>query len=156
MCQLPTWVQYLTAFGTPIIALMVAAIAFAQWRTAHQRVVLDLFERRMTIIDGLLRIVAEVRQAGKVRNEDSDRFNWATKGAEFLFRPKVTEYLDRIHGVLVQLHPIDVQLEGAKGPKWDELSEKREALRKELWDFSSTFRKLVGPYVQMHQKLLWF
>ena len=42
MSQLPIWMQYLTAISTPIIALMVAAIAFAQWRTAHQRMILDL------------------------------------------------------------------------------------------------------------------
>jgi hypothetical protein len=36
MSQLPIYVQYLTAISTPIIALMVAMIAFAR-RTAHQR-----------------------------------------------------------------------------------------------------------------------
>jgi hypothetical protein len=155
MCQLPTWVQYLTAFGTPIIALMVAAIAFAQWRTAHQRVVLDLFERRMTIIDGLLRIVAEVLQAGKVRNEDSDQFIRATKGDNFLFGTEVTEYLKRIHIVLIDLHAFDAELP-PQAPERKEVLEKRRALRKELDAFFETFRKLVGPYVQMHQKLLWF
>jgi hypothetical protein len=60
MPQLPLSVQYLTAFSTPIIALIVALIALAQWRTAHQRMVIDLFERRMNLIDELSRIVSAI------------------------------------------------------------------------------------------------
>jgi hypothetical protein len=107
--DLPTWVHYLSALGTPIVALMVAVIAFLQWRTAHQHVVLQLFERRAAMIDELLRIVAEIRSQGKVSNEDSDRFNRASKGTGFLFGPEVTTYLGRIYEVLVDLHMYDAE-----------------------------------------------
>jgi hypothetical protein len=44
--QLPLWVLYLQALSTPAIALLASVIGFFQWRTAHQRAVLDLFEKR--------------------------------------------------------------------------------------------------------------
>src|SRR5215207_849422 len=43
MAGTPVWVALLGILAT-FIAVM---IAFFQWRTAHQKVVLDLFERRM-------------------------------------------------------------------------------------------------------------
>lgn len=56
--ELPPWVQYIQALGAPSVAvatlLVTGYVAWRQWRTAHeqwriaqQRVVLDLFDRRM-------------------------------------------------------------------------------------------------------------
>jgi hypothetical protein len=45
---------------------MVAVVAFLQWRTAHQKVVLDLFDRRIAMIDELRRIIAELIQQSHV------------------------------------------------------------------------------------------
>jgi hypothetical protein len=71
MSQLPIYVQYLTAISTPIIALLVAMIAFAQWRTAHQRMILDLFQRRMDPIDLVSRIAAVIMIEGALRKKTS-------------------------------------------------------------------------------------
>jgi len=93
MSQLPIWVQYLTAISTPILALMVAAIAFAQWRTARQRMILDLFQRRMEIVDLVSRIISTILLEGAHRIEDVDGFLRATRGDKFLFGPEVATYL---------------------------------------------------------------
>jgi hypothetical protein len=156
MTQLPTWAQYVNALGTLIIAAAVGVIALLQWRTAHQRVVLDLFERRMKIIDELLRVVAEILIHGAVQSNDSDAFIRATRGAEFLFAPEVQKYLDRIYTVLVDLWSFDEELKTAVNPQRQELIQKRRAGRNELSQFLREFRELVAPYVQMHQKRLWF
>jgi len=44
---LPYWVPVFQALLTPAIAFLAVVIAFFQWRTAHQRVVIDQFARRM-------------------------------------------------------------------------------------------------------------
>jgi hypothetical protein len=67
MSQLPIYVQYLSAISTPIIALMVAMIAFAQWRTARQRMILDLFQRRMDLIDLVSRVASTIVIEGALR-----------------------------------------------------------------------------------------
>jgi hypothetical protein len=96
MAQLPLCIQYLQAFSTPIIAAMVAVIAYRQWRTAHQNVLLQLFDKRMVVIKELRGIVAEILQESTVHNGESVRFLRATTGADFLFGSEVKAYLDRI------------------------------------------------------------
>jgi hypothetical protein len=155
MSQLPVGVQYLTAFSTPIIALMVAAIAFAQWRTARQRMILDLFQRRMDLIDLVSRIATTIVIEGARRIEDVDGFLRATRGDKFLFGPEVASYLSETYKRLVDLHTCEVVMERAQGEERKQLSEKYLAIRNELLRFHETFHTLVAPYVRMNQKLRW-
>jgi hypothetical protein len=46
-----------------LIALFGAGIAYAQSRTAHQRVVLDLFDRRFKVFEETERVISRVRGA---------------------------------------------------------------------------------------------
>jgi hypothetical protein len=61
---MPNWIQYLQALATPAVALLAIVIALLQWRTAHQRAVLDLFDRRMQAFDSLNAAVAEIMREG--------------------------------------------------------------------------------------------
>ena len=54
------WLQYVNAFSTLVIGVLVVVIGIAQWRTAHQRAVLDLFEKRMAIFNKLSGVVRGV------------------------------------------------------------------------------------------------
>jgi hypothetical protein len=49
-CTDPHWTAYLSAWGTPIIALIAGGwggyIAWRQWHTAQNRLRLDLFDKR--------------------------------------------------------------------------------------------------------------
>src|SRR5262249_42355680 len=127
MSQLPIYVQYLSAISTPIIALMVAMIAFAQWRTAHQRMILDLFQRRMDLIDLVSRIAAVIMIEGALRKEDVDGFLRATRGDKFLFGPEVTTYLSETYKRLVDLDACETVMERAQGEERKRLSEKHLA-----------------------------
>jgi hypothetical protein len=51
--SLPFWMLALQAFAVPVIALLAAVIGYVQWRTAQQKVVLDLFDRRMATYTAL-------------------------------------------------------------------------------------------------------
>jgi hypothetical protein len=155
MSQLPLYVQYLTAFSTPLIALMVAMIALAQWRTAHQRMVLDLFERRMKLIDEVSRIAATVLIEGTLNYKDIDGFLRATRGDKFLFGPKVTTYLQQTYKDLIDLQLCETQLPNAQGKERDTFNKNYLVLRGKLTEFHSKFHELVAPYVAMRQKLRW-
>lgn len=155
MSQLPIYVQYLTAIRTPIIALMVAMIAFAQWRTALQRMILDLFQRRMDLVDLVTRVASTIVIEGALRIEDVDGFLRATRGDKFLFGPEVTTYLSETYNRLVDLQATESSLKGAQGEERKRLSEKYLAIRNEVIRFHETFHTLVAPYVRMNQKLRW-
>src|SRR5262245_42521569 len=115
MSQLPLCVQYLTAFSTPVLALLVAMIAFAQWRTARQRMILDLFQRRIDLIDLVLRTATSIVTVGDLRNEDADEFWRATRGDEFLFGPEVTSFLTQTYRRLLVLRAIEADLHAIEG-----------------------------------------
>jgi len=155
MSQLPIYVQYLSAISTPIIALMVAMIAFAQWRTARQRMILDLFQRRMDLIDLVSRVASTIVIEGALRIEEVDGFLRATRGDKFLFGPKVTTYLSETYKRLVDLHATENVMARAQGEERKQLSEKYLAIRNEVIRFHETFHTLVVPYVRMNQKLRW-
>lgn len=48
MCEIH-WTAYVSAFGLPIVAAVAAAIAFYQWKTARNKLKLDLFEKRIAV-----------------------------------------------------------------------------------------------------------
>jgi hypothetical protein len=86
--QLPTWVQYLQAMSTPVVALLALAIGLAQWRTAHQRAVLDLFEKRWDVYQAIANVLGEVTREGRAPLQASLNFSRATGRVDFLFGPE--------------------------------------------------------------------
>src|SRR4051794_17999162 len=66
---LPLWVLYSQALATPAIAILAVVLGLVQWRTAHQRAVLDLFERRIAALSILREAVSKVVASGDASNE---------------------------------------------------------------------------------------
>src|SRR5260370_19959215 len=71
---MPLWIQYSQALAAPAIALLAIVIAILQWRTAHQKVVLDLFERRMKVYSEIRAVIASIVSSGKLPNENHFEF----------------------------------------------------------------------------------
>lgn len=59
--QLPIWLEYIKAIGTPIVALFAALIAgwiaYRQWVTARNKLKLDFFDRRMAIYTAAVNVI---------------------------------------------------------------------------------------------------
>lgn len=59
--NLPLWVEYVKALGTPTVALLAsivaAFIAYRQWRTARNKLKLDFFDRRMEIYNCAVQLI---------------------------------------------------------------------------------------------------
>ena len=64
MQQLPLWAQLLQFIATIVVTIFAAYIVYGQWRTAHERVVLDLFERRITVYESVRTVIAEIMRDG--------------------------------------------------------------------------------------------
>lgn len=147
----PRWVLISAALLTPAIALLAVVIALMQWLTSRQKVLLALFERRMSIVDNLRSVVAELLMEGRTRAEDSETFLTATKGAEFLFGPEVKEYLDQTYTTLLDLHVADAESESDRGDRSAAI-QRRRLHRDALSEFHKKFQELVLPYVEMRQR----
>jgi hypothetical protein len=151
MVTVPNWLLYLQALSTPAIAVLAAVIGFMQWRTAHQRAVLDLFEKRWESYSQMRRIISDVLAHGTVSNEARLNYLRATDKAQFLFGPEVTTYLNSVYEFLVE-HESAEDMMKAGGPDYAKGVEKKHATFREIAKFYVQSIALVKPYMRMHQK----
>jgi hypothetical protein len=159
--SVPYWIQVRQALLTPAIALLAVVIGFFQWRTAQQKVALDLFDRRLAKYNAVREVVAKVISAGAATQKESFHFLQALDGIEFLFGAEIIAALNKINqaiGLLTVLGPERKGAQGSKGPG-EELKalvrKEREALNTVESSYS-TFRTRLSPYMRMHQKSTWF
>src|SRR6266571_5603899 len=152
--QLPYWVQLLQALSTPAIALLAVVIGVMQWRTSHQRAVLDLFEKRWQAYKGIREVISEVVRSGSVSNEATFSYLRAIDGTEFLFGPEVYAYLRDVHKKLAQHHTFEgmAKREGTRWKERQEAIDKQSKTFEEIAKFYDAAERLIAPYVRMHQK----
>ena|ERR1700686_1273856 len=102
----PHWTAYVTALGTPIVALTAAFIAgLLQWRQARiarNKLILDLFDRRFPLYQATQDLFGTIFVHGKATDEDFTKYLWSVRTARWLFDAKLAEYLKTIIGKKVE------------------------------------------------------
>ncbi|MCB4770946.1 hypothetical protein LGR54_20250 [Ancylobacter sp. Lp-2] len=97
---LPYWLEVVKASGPTIVALVIGGIAtmiaYRQWRTAKDKLRLDLFERRLAVYDLIERYRARVLQNGSADTEDIRSLHEMASRSEFLFGRDVTEFIEKL------------------------------------------------------------
>lgn len=101
---------------TPVIAAIVAVIAFLQWHTARQKMVLDLFDKRFAVYEDLRLVVSRFLENGQLtpihgqftpaaratsRPGGMITFMQAQTRAKFLFGPDLNKYLASLYSDLI-------------------------------------------------------
>ena len=113
-----------------MVAIGVAVIAYFQWRTAHQRIVIDLFERRFQVYEDLRKVIFEYATNFEVTNLMLGRFLVAREWATFLFGSEVTTYLEECYKDLTTVN-VFRGLPVAPGPDYqDQQRQLKEADRR--------------------------
>ncbi len=89
---------------TPVIAIVTTYIAWQQWQTNRQKLILDRYDRRLRIYEEVRKILSIILRDAKASYEDLLKFRTAVSEADFLFGPEISEYIDEIyqHGVKLQ------------------------------------------------------
>jgi hypothetical protein len=156
-CSLPNWIPIFQALLVPVIALFGAVIAYFQWKTAQQKVLLDLFDRRMATYTALREVVAKVMGSSSAATPDNSfTFLEALDRAEFLFGPKVIDHLQKIREAIHDIHDALAEKKDLiSGPELNANVARERAGREVVGSFYTTFQALVRPYVRMHQKSSW-
>jgi hypothetical protein len=70
MSALSLWTQYAQAAALVALAIIGALIAFRQWRTAHNALRLNLFDRRFEIYVEAVTFIGNVLQRGYPEDDD--------------------------------------------------------------------------------------
>jgi hypothetical protein len=132
----PAWGVISSAFLTPLIAIIVAYIAFRQWRTAQNRLKLDLFDRRFAVYEAAQKLALEVSETSNVSREGLSAFIRGTEKSVFLFYDKaLIGYLTAMRERAVNLHTVTRKLAGDMLPTGSEPSK----LPQERADLSTWF-----------------
>jgi len=84
--------QWIVAAGT---AVFVATIGYFQWRTAQQKVVLELFDRRHEIYREIREAVARITGSGRADLDIEIKVAEALERARFFFGIEVIRYLEQ-------------------------------------------------------------
>jgi Skp family chaperone for outer membrane proteins len=92
----PIWFLAVQLLLTIAIGVLAAVIGFMQWRTAHQKVALDLFERRFAVIQQARNVMGRVASARKAGSDEIRDMHKAVIDSEFLFGPMCLGFFRRV------------------------------------------------------------
>jgi len=153
MATMPAWIQVLQALLTPVIGVTVAGIAYMQWTTAHNRLILDLFEKRMAVYQDVDALLRHVMQKGpKVEMKRMSEFHSVRHQAKLLYGPEISDWLKAWHETLIDMGSSADDFPGREG---EELRRHRAVAREkyiEAIEMANKLPELFEPYVAMRQR----
>lgn len=109
----PHWTSYISALLVPLVAIFGSYIAFRQWRTAQNKLKLELFERRLKIYNSATSFISSVMTTGKATDRELHDLIVDTKEAKWLLSKDIAKYLDEeLYSKGVDLQCFAAELEG--------------------------------------------
>jgi hypothetical protein len=134
-----------------IVSIVVAVVQYAQWRTANQKVVIDLFDRRLKVYDQLADGISTVMREDEVNNQAFHEFMIGQADATFLFGDDVQDYLQELRKYFAWLMSITNEVID-KSPKRAELIDTKSKCISEIVAFYDRAPGLFAPYMKLTQK----
>jgi hypothetical protein len=138
-----------------ITAIFVAAVAFLQWRTAQQKAVLDLFDRRHAIYEIVRDAVSTM--IGSSNSFDPDReiaFMQAMERAYFFFGDDLCRYLEQLWSAIMDVRDVDKELPNITDPAERKSAvEKRRAGMDRIANFHSAGKPVFAKYMRFSQTM---
>ena len=78
------------------VARTQAKIAERNWQTSNERIVLELFDRRLAIYEEIRSVVGSVTRSGRAPDEELFKFDKAMDRVPYFFGPEVQAYLKEL------------------------------------------------------------
>lgn len=158
--ELPNWLKIVAALGplftasaTLFVGMVVAVIAYRQWRTAHEKVILDLFDRRMTIHEAFRDAMTDYLSSdgNLVGSKIRFRLQRIWSEARFLFGKEVPEFIRDINLSTARRETLVRKISDREVQEKTDEAEYM-ALEKKLSEASLNFSALLHPYMLMDQR----
>lgn len=151
MNQLPTWLQVMQALLTPAIAFGVGAIAFMQWRTAHQKLVFDIFSRRFELYRDVRSVVEDaVMSPSSIELDLLARVHRLRQEAQFLFGDDVVEKLWSLEKKVMRVEMAATLRVGASAIDLETAAV--GPLLREISELLTNIADSMKPYMRLNQK----
>lgn len=138
-----------------ITAVFVATVAFLQWRTAQQKAVLDLFDRRHAIYEVVRNAVSTMTSNSNAFDQGREiEFMQAMEQAYFFFGDDICKYLVQLWSAICDVRDADKEMKeltdtAARGVA----IVKRRASMDRVSNFHGEGKPLFARYMRFAQKL---
>ena len=144
----------LSPYVTPAVALLAAAIAWAQWYTTRSKLLLDLFNQRMEVYDGVVAVMRRVIRDGTAATQDMVELSGPQDKAKFLFGEDVNAYLKSLQNALAGLgYCSSIQKMNKGDEEYHKAIELEARIKTEtVNNFYDDFNSVLRPYMRMHHK----
>lgn len=160
--EIPSWIQIIGALGplltastTLIVGMAVALIAYRQWKTANDKMVLDLFDRRLEIYSQLEQIAVRYERTREVLDQDRKDANDALLRSKFLFGADIFGEINQFHKALQSFEaiPAHVMLYDSETETRATMAEANLRSLESVKSFRRKMPNLFEKYLRMHHKL---
>jgi hypothetical protein len=135
------------------VARTQAEIAERNWQTSNEKIVLELFERRLAIYEGIRVVIGEVTRGGKAPDELVFQYLTAIDRAPYYFGDEVQGYLETIRLHLIDLELSNSMLANPTVPDRAIWAERRTEHFLGVTGFYKEAPTIFRPYIQAHQKI---
>jgi hypothetical protein len=134
-----------------VVSIVVAIVQYAQWRTANQKVVIDLYERRLKVYQQLAKAIGPVTRDGEVSGAAFQDFMIGQADATFLFGEEVQDYLQTLRKYFAWLVSMTNEVID-KSPNRAQMIDTKFKYIAEIVAFYDRAPGLFGPYMKLTQK----
>ncbi|MBA7650476.1 hypothetical protein ES703_58282 [subsurface metagenome] len=139
------------ALLAPVIAGVVAYIAYQQHKTNRDKLRFDLYDRRLKVFEGLMVLLWVIFRKGTCNDQERDQFQQATVEGSFLFDKDIANYLDTIQKKTLELGTIRAVLNLPGGEKRDQTVEKERQLFDWFTDQFEVSKEKFARYLSFRQ-----
>jgi len=139
---------------TILIAAIALLIGYFQWVTAHQRVVIDLFEKRLRLFNSIELAIGQVVRDAETSPETLQTFLQAEADACFLFGLDVLKELRSLGSDFEFLHIYSkAVIDDPDLPNRDDIFQERWNILQRLGDdWPERLSRTFAPYIRLTQK----
>jgi hypothetical protein len=150
--QLPLWVEYVQALGTPVAAVIFGAVAalisYKQYQMSVHKYRYDLFERRYKVYAAIADLFGEILREDKVSSEAYSKFASSVEQAKFLFGDEVKAYIDKLIELIFEKRNLERKIARRQNDdnfdKWsDELDSNWQATTAMMKEITKMFSKYL-------------
>lgn len=135
------WIDVLSAVLPPTSALVALAIAFLQWHLHRSKLRYEVFDRRYRVFDAVKGFVQLKIKQSSLSDTQCCKLLQEAKGADFLFRGDIGQFLDELYGKAIDLQTFDVEPNvGGRAEHTKERNEAKKWFTEQLRTGDSCFR----------------
>lgn len=137
---------------TPLVALIAVYIAYQQWQTNKQKLVLDRYDRRLKVYEEVTQIIRLILCESTASMDALVRFRNAVTEVDFLFGPEIPIYMDEIYHRGTQLEYWTKELKEPGQPRHSEYN--HEEIQSKIQKEHSWLISQFTPAKQKFRKYL--